>query len=92
MLAVKQSLKQLLQDVLQFVGRSEVNETAKYLGLLEEEELEALQEDLVGEKTANVSSLLQSVSTANLHHNGCYYYLAKGILCKAELPWLFSAL
>ena len=40
-LALKESLVPLLCKLLKFVGRSEVNDVAVYLGLLEEAELEA---------------------------------------------------
>ena len=51
-LALKDSVKQLLLDGLQFVGKSEVNEAALCLGLLEAEELESLVEEDGGEKLA----------------------------------------
>jgi hypothetical protein len=49
-LALKESVKQLLLDGLQFVGKSEVKEAALSLGLLEAEELESLVEEVGGEK------------------------------------------
>ena len=57
MLALKDSVKQLLYDGLKFVGKSEVYEAAVYLGLLEEGEVEALVEEEGGEKvTENLFS------------------------------------
>ena len=52
-LALKQSVRQLLYDGLRFVGKSEVNEAAVYLGLLDEQELEDIVEEGDREKVTD---------------------------------------
>ena len=66
-LTLKSSLSELLRDVLHFVGRSEVNETAVYLGLLEKEELLAMSEEAIrGDATGNPTRTLPNKLSGNV--------------------------